>query len=76
MWHLLDILQYCGDAGEYGFRVHLESMLTLTQEECDAALALWLIEELLDSQSIDGCRKVFEYLESRREKLVAVSPVA
>jgi hypothetical protein len=41
-------------------------------EECDPALALWLIEELLDSQSIDGCRTVFEYLESRREKLVAV----
>ena len=26
------------------------------------------MEELLDSQTIDGCRKVFDYLESRRER--------
>jgi len=29
----------------------------------------WLVEELLDSQTIAGCRKVFDYLESRRERL-------
>jgi hypothetical protein len=34
---------------------------------------LWyLIEELLDCQSIEGCRTVFDYLESRGERLVAV----
>jgi len=33
---------------------------------CDSALTLWLVEELLDSQTIDGCRLVFDYLESRR----------
>lgn len=27
-----------------------------------------MIEELLDSQTIDGCRKIFDYLESRRER--------
>jgi THO complex subunit 1 len=33
---------------------------------------LWyLIEDLLDSQSIEGCRPIFDYLESRRERLVA-----
>lgn len=32
----------------------------------------WLVEELLDSQSIDGCSKVFDYLESRRERMTAV----
>lgn len=31
-------------------------------------MIFWLIEELLDSQTIDGCRKVFDYLESRRER--------
>jgi THO complex subunit 1 len=31
-----------------------------------------LVEELLDSQSIDGCRIVFDFLESRREVLIAV----
>ncbi|CAG7919108.1 unnamed protein product [Penicillium olsonii] len=37
-------------------------------EQCEPGLIFWLIEELLDSQTIDGCRKVFDYLESRREK--------
>lgn len=40
------------------------------QDQCDPALAWWLIEELLETQSIDGCRIVFDYLESRRERLV------
>ena len=31
----------------------------------------WLVEELLDSQTIAGCRKVFDFLESRRERLIA-----
>lgn len=29
------------------------------------------MEELLDSQTISGCRKVFDYLESRREKITS-----
>ncbi|RAL13666.1 THO complex subunit THO1/HPR1, partial [Aspergillus homomorphus CBS 101889] len=37
-------------------------------EQCEPGLIFWLIEELLDSQTIDGCRKVFDYLESRRER--------
>ena len=40
-------------------------------EQCDAALLFWLIEELLDTQTIAGCRKIFDYLESRREKITA-----
>ncbi|KZF22775.1 hypothetical protein L228DRAFT_268158 [Xylona heveae TC161] len=40
-------------------------------EQCEPGLIFWLIEELLDSQTIDGCRKVFDYLESRRERLTA-----
>ncbi len=39
--------------------------------ECDPPLLFWLIEELLDSQTIAGCRKVFDYLESRRERITA-----
>ena len=38
---------------------------------CEAGLALWLVEELLDSQTIEGCRHVFDFLESRRERLVS-----
>ena len=38
---------------------------------CEPALLCWLAEELLDSQTIDGCRKVFDYLESRRERIIA-----
>lgn len=40
-------------------------------EHCDPALLLWLVEELLDSQTIAGCRKVFDFLESRRERITA-----
>ncbi|KAI4159396.1 MAG: hypothetical protein L6R39_000374 [Caloplaca ligustica] len=38
---------------------------------CEPGLAFWLVEELLDSQTIDGCRVVFDYLDSRRERLIA-----
>ncbi|KAG6039979.1 hypothetical protein E4U41_001771 [Claviceps citrina] len=40
-------------------------------DQCDPALLFWLVEELLDSQTISGCRKVFDYLESRRERITA-----
>ncbi|KAI6835554.1 nuclear matrix protein [Hortaea werneckii] len=36
-----------------------------------AEVPCYFIEELLDSQTTIGCRKVFDYLESRRERLVA-----
>lgn len=38
-------------------------------DQCDPALLFWLVEELLDSQTISGCRIVFDYLESRRERI-------
>lgn len=38
--------------------------------KCEPILAFYLIEELLDSQTTDGCRVVFDYLESRRERLI------
>jgi THO complex subunit 1 len=37
--------------------------------QCDPALLFWLVEELLDSQTIAGCRHIFDYLESRRERI-------
>ncbi|KAJ9606092.1 hypothetical protein H2200_009053 [Cladophialophora chaetospira] len=40
-------------------------------ELCEPGLGFWLVEELLDSQTIEGCRRVFDYLESRREKMTA-----
>ncbi|KAJ4309448.1 hypothetical protein N0V84_011497 [Fusarium piperis] len=39
--------------------------------QCDPALLFWLAEELLDSQTISGCRKIFDFLESRRERITA-----
>ena len=39
--------------------------------QCDPALLFWLMEELLDSQTIAGCRIVFDYLESRRERITS-----
>lgn len=41
------------------------------EDHCDPTLLLWLVEELLDSETIAGCRKVFDYLESRRERITA-----
>ncbi|KAL9017440.1 MAG: hypothetical protein Q9185_005258 [Variospora sp. 1 TL-2023] len=38
---------------------------------CEPGLVFWLVEELLDSQTIDGCKVVFDYLDSRRERLIA-----
>lgn len=37
--------------------------------KCTPELVCWLLEELLDSQTTHGCRRVFDYLESRRERL-------
>ena len=33
------------------------------------------MEELLDSQTLDGCRTVFDYLDARRERMTAVSQI-
>lgn len=38
---------------------------------CDPALLFWLVEELLDSQTVSGCRLIFDFLESRRESITA-----
>ncbi|KAI1005974.1 hypothetical protein K3495_g2250 [Podosphaera aphanis] len=40
-------------------------------DQTEPGLLFWLIEELLDSQTISGCRKIFDYLESRREIITA-----
>ncbi|GIZ37815.1 hypothetical protein CKM354_000124800 [Cercospora kikuchii] len=37
--------------------------------KCTPELVCWLLEELLDSQTTVGCRTVFDYLDSRRERL-------
>ncbi|KAL7626372.1 hypothetical protein AAE478_003144 [Parahypoxylon ruwenzoriense] len=39
-------------------------------EQCDPALLFWLVEELLDSQTTEGCRNIFDFLESRREQII------
>ncbi|THY24031.1 nuclear matrix protein [Aureobasidium pullulans] len=38
--------------------------------QCEPILPFWLVEELLDSQTTEGCRTIFDYLESRRERLI------
>lgn len=40
-------------------------------EKCEPALLFWLVEELLESQTVAGCRKIFDFLESRREKITS-----
>ncbi|KAF2473142.1 nuclear matrix protein [Lindgomyces ingoldianus] len=41
------------------------------RDECSSSLVLLLIEELLDDRDLDGCKIVFNYLESRRETIIA-----
>ncbi|KAF1920911.1 nuclear matrix protein [Ampelomyces quisqualis] len=43
------------------------------RELCSPQATLLLIEELLDSQCIEGCRTVFNFLESRREAIIAIN---
>jgi THO complex subunit 1 len=52
---------------------HLFDILSILSDngQCDPALLFWLVEELLDSQTIAGCRLIFDYLESRRERITA-----
>src|SRR5277367_4197746 len=52
---------------------HLLDVVSILSDKelCESGLIFWLIEELLDSQTIDGCRKVFDYLESRRERITS-----
>lgn len=40
-------------------------------EICETGLPLALIEELFDSQTIPSCERLFEYLESRIERITA-----
>ena len=54
VWNLLDLLQICA----------------AQQQQCDSGLALWLVEEMLDSQTIEGCRYILDYLKSRRAQLI------
>lgn len=48
-------------------------LLSILSDEgrCDPALLFWLVEELLDSQTISGCRRIFDFLESRRERITS-----
>ncbi|KAI9167361.1 THO complex subunit 1 [Paramyrothecium foliicola] len=52
---------------------NLLDILSILSDEgvCDGALMFLLVEELLDSQQIPGCRKVFDFLESRRERITS-----
>ncbi|KAJ9651961.1 hypothetical protein H2198_008787 [Neophaeococcomyces mojaviensis] len=48
----------------------LDSVNLLCDHElCEPALGFWLVEDLLDSHTISGCHKVFNYLELRRERM-------
>ncbi|PFH61119.1 hypothetical protein XA68_18183 [Ophiocordyceps unilateralis] len=61
------------DSAEFVKMWHLLDILSILSDngQCDPALLFWLVEVLLDSQTIAGCRKIFDYLESRRERITA-----
>ncbi|EKD17871.1 uncharacterized protein L3040_004409 [Drepanopeziza brunnea f. sp. 'multigermtubi'] len=50
----------------------LDIMSILSDDDkTEPAVMVWLVEELFDSQTVAGCRKIFDYLESRRERIIA-----
>ncbi|KAL7786704.1 THO complex subunit 1 transcription elongation factor domain-containing protein [Trichoderma ceciliae] len=61
------------DSPEFVKMWNLLDVLSVLSDDgqCDPALLFWLVEELLDSQTIAGCRKIFDFLESRRERITA-----
>ncbi|CAF3508127.1 unnamed protein product [Fusarium graminearum] len=61
------------DSPDYVKVWNLLDILSILSDDgqCDPALLFWLAEELLDSQTIAGCRKIFDFLESRRERITA-----
>ncbi|UKZ78221.1 hypothetical protein TrVFT333_005956 [Trichoderma virens FT-333] len=61
------------DSPEFVKMWNLLDILSILSDDgqCDPALLFWLVEELLDSQTIAGCRKIFDFLESRRERITA-----
>ncbi|KAH8199075.1 hypothetical protein TruAng_006762 [Truncatella angustata] len=46
------------------------TILLAESKQSEAVLPLTLIEVLLDSQTLQACRVVFDYLEARRERLI------
>ena len=56
-----------------GIGPEVQDYADLYAEKCEPGLIFWLVEELLDTQTIDGCRIIFDYLDSRRERITAVS---
>jgi hypothetical protein len=46
--------------------------LLIHSDQCDFFLLWYLVEELLECQSIEACRTVFDYLESRGKRLLTV----
>jgi len=72
VWNLLDIISICGDQRESKSGGKTFALANKDTEQCDISLAWRLIEELMDSQTIDGCRRIFDYLDSRRDRLVKV----
>ncbi|KAF5966843.1 hypothetical protein FBULB1_11468 [Fusarium bulbicola] len=61
------------DSPDYVKVWNLLDILSILSDDgqCDPALLFWLAEELLDSQTTAGCRKIFDFLESRRERITA-----
>ncbi|KAK5988864.1 THO complex subunit 1 [Cladobotryum mycophilum] len=61
------------ESAEFVKMWNLLDVLSILSDDglCDPALLFWLVEELLDSQTISGCRKIFDFLESRRERITA-----
>lgn len=52
----------------------LDAINLLSDNECcESAQGFWMIEDLLDAQTINGCRHVFNYLESRRERMTKIN---
>ena len=61
------------DSPDFSRMWHLLDIIWIICDDdiCDPTLPFILVEDLLESQTIPGCRIVLDYLESRRERIVA-----
>ena len=71
IWDLLDIIQIGEDTGMSLVLQHDFAEVLILSGQCKHGQVALLLENLFDTQTTSGCRKVFQYLESRRSRIVA-----
>lgn len=74
LFDFLDLVLACSEQGKSYRRAFLIARgLIPCLGYLDGAAPLTVVEEMLDVHPIDGCERIFEYIEKRKARLTAVS---